>query len=136
MGATETGIVSQLLPSELLPSEASGRTLWRYIQFHPCVGAIFDKTVDGIYELVVRREKALTDVQPCFTVPGIEQLEEYRTKDLFEPHPNIPNLWCWRARSDDIIVFLNGEKPNPIFMEQHIIASNPEVSGALVIGAQ
>ncbi|THV45864.1 hypothetical protein BGAL_0443g00110 [Botrytis galanthina] len=107
-GATETGIVPQLLPSELLPS-ALGRTLWRY---------------------------ALADMQPCFTVPGMQQLEEYRTKDLFEPHPSIPDLWCWRARSDDIIVFLNGEKTNPISMEQHIMASNPEVSGALVIGAQ
>lgn len=75
-------------------------------------------------------------MQPCFTVPGMQQLEEYRTKDLFEPHPSIPDLWCWRARSDDIIVFLNGEKTNPISMEQHIMASNPEVSGALVIGAQ
>lgn len=135
-GATETGIVPQLLPSELLPSEASGRTLWKYVRFHPCVNAVFDKTADGFYEMVVRRGKNLTNVQPCFTVPGMQQLEEYRTKDLFGPHPNIPDLWCWRARADDIIVFLNGEKTNPISMEQHIIASNPEISGALVIGAQ
>ncbi|PQE16628.1 NRPS-like enzyme protein [Rutstroemia sp. NJR-2017a BBW] len=135
-GATETGIVPQLLPSKLLPSGASSRNLWRYIQFHPCVGAVFEKTTDEIYELVVRREKALANMQPCFTVPGMQQLEEYRTKDLFEPHPEIQDLWCWRARSDDIIVFLNGEKTNPISMEQHIMASNPEVSGALVIGAQ
>ncbi|KAM3081036.1 hypothetical protein ACMFMG_004993 [Clarireedia jacksonii] len=130
-GATETGIVPQLLPSELLPPEPSSRTLWRYVQFHPCVGAVFDKTIDGIYELVVRRKNSLADMQPCFTVPGMQQLEEYRTKDLFEPHPDIPDLWCWRARSDDIIVFLNGEKTNPISMEQHIMANNPEVSGAL-----
>ncbi|EDN98129.1 hypothetical protein SS1G_12986 [Sclerotinia sclerotiorum 1980 UF-70] len=129
-GATETGIVPQLLPSAL------GRTLWRYVKFHPCIGAIFDKTTSGIYELGIQRKKALADMQPCFTVPGMQQLEEYRTKDLFEPHPSIPDLWCWRARSDDIIVFLNGEKTNPISMEQHIMASNPEVSGALVVGAQ
>jgi thioester reductase-like protein len=135
-GATETGIVPQLLPSKLLPSEASSQNLWRYVQFHPCVGAVFDKTTDEIYELVVRRKNALTDMQPCFTVPGMQQLEEYRTKDLFEPHTEIQDLWCWRARSDDIIVFLNGEKTNPISMEQHIMASNPEVSGTLVIGAQ
>lgn len=130
-GATETGIVPQLLPSTV-----SGRNLWRYIQFHPCVGAVFDEATDGIYELVVRRDPALADTQPCFPVPGLDQLEEYRTKDLFERHPSIPDAWCWRARADDIIVFLNGEKTNPISMEQHIIASNPELSGALVIGAQ
>ena len=41
-GATEAGIVPQLLPPELHPSTSSGRRLWRYIRFHPCVGAIFD----------------------------------------------------------------------------------------------
>ncbi|TEY87502.1 hypothetical protein BOTCAL_0001g00280 [Botryotinia calthae] len=70
------------------------------------------------------------------TVPGMQELEEYSTKDLFESHPQIPNLWCWRARSDDIIVFLNGEKINLISMEQYIIVSNSEVSGAFVIGVQ
>ncbi|KAI1357674.1 putative NRPS-like enzyme [Xylaria arbuscula] len=135
-GATEAGIVPQLLPQQLLPSEPSGRTLWRYVQFHPCVGAVFDEVTDGVYELVIRRDKALEGTQPCFTVPGIDQLDEYRTKDLFAPHPTIPDLWCWRARVDDIIVFLNGEKTNPISMEHHIMASNPELSGVLVIGAQ
>lgn len=135
-GATETGIVPQLLPEEVLPSAASSRTLWRYIRFHPCVGPHFDKITDGEYELVIRREEALIDTQACFTVPGLDLDEEYRTKDLFEPHPTIPELWRWRARADDIITFLNGEKTNPISMEQHIMASNPELSGALVIGAQ
>lgn len=45
-------------------------------------------------------------------------------------------MWRWRARADDIIVFLTGEKTNPISMEQHIVASNPELSGSLVVGAQ
>ncbi|KAI1500357.1 acetyl-CoA synthetase-like protein [Biscogniauxia marginata] len=102
-GATETGIVPQLLPPELLASESSGRSLWRYVRFHTCVGAVFDEVTEGIYEL----------------------LKEYRTKDLFEQHPVTPDLWCWRARADDIIVFLNGEKTNPISMEQHITTSNP-----------
>jgi thioester reductase-like protein len=135
-GATETGIVPQLLSPEMLPSETSSRSLWRYIRFPPYIGGVFDEVTDGVYELVIRREKALACMQPCFTVPGIDQQEEYRTKDLFEKHSDISNLWCWRARADNIIVFLNGEKTNPISMEQHIITGNPEVSGALVIGAQ
>ncbi|KAI1483617.1 acetyl-CoA synthetase-like protein [Daldinia eschscholtzii] len=135
-GATETGIVPQLLPQELQPSESINRGLWRYIQFHSCVGAFFDEVTDGIFELVVRRDKALSSTQPCFTVRGLEQLNEYRTKDLFEPHSTIPEVWCWRARADDIIVFLNGEKTNPISTEHHIMASNPELSGALIIGSQ
>ncbi|KID70415.1 Male sterility, NAD-binding protein, partial [Metarhizium hybridum] len=135
-GATETGIVPQLLPPELLPSASTGRELWSYVKFHPCVGAAFDEVADGIFELVVRRDVALADTQPCFTVPGIDLLDkEYRTRDLFEKHPHISGIWRWRARADDIIVFLNGEKANPISMEQHILAKNPQVSGALVIGS-
>ncbi|KAG6368282.1 hypothetical protein INS49_002486 [Diaporthe citri] len=135
-GATETGIVPQLLPEELLPSSESSRTLWRYIRFHPCIGSHFHEVSEGDYELVIRREEALANMQPCFTVPGLNLDEEYRTKDLFERHPTIPDLWRWRARADDIITFLNGEKTNPISMEHHIMASNPELSGVLVIGAQ
>ncbi|KJZ72767.1 hypothetical protein HIM_07842 [Hirsutella minnesotensis 3608] len=135
-GATETGIVPQLLPPEVHPSAPQSRRLWQYIRFHPCVGANFQSAAEDVYELVLRRDSSFVNSQPCFTVEGLEQLREYRTKDLFQRHPTIPDLWCWRARADDIIVFLNGEKTNPISMEQHIMANNPELSGALVVGAQ
>ncbi|KNG89783.1 putative NRPS-like enzyme [Aspergillus nomiae NRRL 13137] len=47
-----------------------------------------------------------------------------------------PYLWRWCGRADDVIVFLNGEKTNPVSMEQHIIACNPDVTTALVAGSQ
>lgn len=125
----------QLLPSELLPSNPSSSALWRYVSFHPCVGAEFDKVTEGTFELVVQRDNSSPNKQTCFSVPGIDG-QEYRTKDLFAQHPEVPNLWRWCARADDIIVFLNGEKTNPISMEQHIVARNKELSGALVIGAK
>lgn len=136
-GQTETGIVPQLLSPELLPSEDSKKELWQYVRFHSCVGANFHEVTDGNFELVIKRDRTLCETQPCFTVPGLDALEtEYRTKDLFKPHPSIADLWCWQARADDIIVFLNGEKTNPISMEQHMMSKNPELSGVLVIGAQ
>ncbi|KAL1871078.1 putative NRPS-like protein biosynthetic cluster [Diaporthe australafricana] len=130
-GASECSIPHQLV----LP----GRGDWRYIRFHASVGAVFDRVADDTYELVMRRggddqEPPLPQV--CFTVRGQQALREYRTKDLFQPHPTVPDAWCWRARADDIIVFLNGEKTNPISMEQHVVAHNPELGGALVVGAQ
>lgn len=130
-GATEVGIPQQLLPPELGPSE------WRFIQFHPCLGAAFEEITEGVYELVVRRDEGLAKTQMTFSIRGFEKLEPvYRTRDLFERHSTVPNAWCWRARADDIIVFLNGEKTNPVSMEQHIMSRNPELAGALVIGAQ
>ncbi|KXX74575.1 Linear gramicidin synthase subunit D [Madurella mycetomatis] len=129
-GASELGIPNQLLPTELSPSD------WHYVRFHPRAGFVFDESADGLYELVVRRDEAL-DTQLPFSILELKQLEqEYRTRDLFEPHPTVPDAWCWRARADDVIVFLNGEKTNPVSMEQYIVAHAPELSGALVLGAQ
>lgn len=128
-GASECGIPHQLIPPSLGPND------WRYIQFHPSVGAVCDPVADGVYELVMRRDDNLR--QLCFSILGQEELGEYRTKDLFQPHPSVPDAWCWRARADDIIVFLNGEKTNPVSMEHYIVSQNPGVvSGALVIGTQ
>ncbi|KAI0554221.1 putative NRPS-like enzyme [Xylaria curta] len=130
-GASEVGMPQQLIVPEL---DQSG---WHYIRFHPCAGATFDKVSGGLYELVISRNDAIIDTQTTFTIGSFGSLTEYRTRDLFEPHPKVPNTWRWRARADDIIVFLNGEKSNPVSMEQYIVASNSDViSGAIVIGAQ
>lgn len=129
-GASEVGIPHQLVPSGLGPND------WRYIQFHPSVGAVFDPISDDIYELVIKQDTRLSKTQSTFAIRGQEGLAEYRTKDLFQPHSHVPNAWCWRSRADDIIVFLNGEKTNPVAMEQHVVAQHSELGGALVVGAQ
>ncbi|KAL7625378.1 hypothetical protein AAE478_004595 [Parahypoxylon ruwenzoriense] len=130
-GASEMGLPQQLLPPGLGPTD------WRYVCFHPRAGAVFEEVTDGIYELMIRRDETLSDTQPTFSIRGLDQLEkEYRTRDLFERHPTVHDAWCWRARADDIIVFLNGEKTNPISMEHHVVARNPELASALVIGSQ
>ncbi|GAW24606.1 hypothetical protein ANO14919_141970 [Xylariales sp. No.14919] len=129
-GCSEIGFVHQLWPSELGPQD------WRYIRPHPCSGAVFEKTVGGAYELVFRRQESLLATQSMRSISGQEQLDEFRTRDLFEPHPTVADAWCWRARTDDIIVFLNGEKTNPVTMEQSVVAANPELTGAIVVGTQ
>ncbi|KAK6821156.1 acetyl-CoA synthetase-like protein [Apiospora arundinis] len=79
--------------------------------------------------------KELAGTQPTFTIRGKEHLAEYRTRDLFAPHPTVPDAWAWQARADDIVVFLNGEKTNPVTMEHHVVSSHPGLlSGALVVG--
>ncbi|KAI0203260.1 putative NRPS-like enzyme [Astrocystis sublimbata] len=131
-GASEVGMPHQLIIPELGVEEG-----WHYVRFHPCTGAVFDQVSDGLYELVIRRDDEIIDTQTNFTIGGFENGKEYRTRDLFEPHAMVPDAWRWRARADDIIVFLNGEKTNPVSMEQFIVSSNPDkVSGALVVGAQ
>lgn len=58
----------------------------------------------------------------------------YATKDLFEPHPTIPDAWKYYARLDDTIVLENGEKANPLLVEG-VIRQNANVAEAVVFGA-
>ncbi|KAK3331262.1 hypothetical protein B0H66DRAFT_598749 [Apodospora peruviana] len=125
-GASEVGIPQQLMLAD--------RANWRYIRFHPAVGTAVDDSglpkEDGLSELVIRREQRpgtkLEAVQTTFTIRGHTELAP------------ATYAWCWRAHaSDDTMVFLNGEKPNPISMEQHVVARNPGVaSSVLVVGAR
>ncbi|USW58884.1 Putative AMP-dependent synthetase/ligase, phosphopantetheine binding ACP domain, AMP-binding protein [Septoria linicola] len=58
----------------------------------------------------------------------------YATKDLFEPHPGLPNTWRYYARLDDTIVLENGEKANPLLVEG-VLRHNRNVAEAVVFGA-
>jgi acyl-coenzyme A synthetase/AMP-(fatty) acid ligase len=58
----------------------------------------------------------------------------YATKDLFEPHPTIPDAWKYYARLDDTIALENGEKANPLLVEG-VIRQNHNVAEAVVFGA-
>ncbi len=45
----------------------------------------------------------------------------------------MPNHWIYHGRSDNIIVFSNGEKLNPSTIED-VTQGHPEIQGALVVG--
>ena len=106
---------------------------WNYLQIHPAVGAKFDPQPGEVFELVYERSPSTEPHQTVFTL--WPDLNEFRTKDLFSCHPSRPDIWTHASRSDDIIVFLNGEKTNPITFESHI-SHIPEVSAALMFGNQ
>ncbi|EKG11278.1 AMP-dependent synthetase/ligase [Macrophomina phaseolina MS6] len=59
----------------------------------------------------------------------------YATKDLFLRHPTNPRKWKFVARQDDIIVLVNGEKADPIPLEE-AVGRHPNVRTAVVFGAQ
>lgn len=130
-GASELGLTPQILSIE-----NKGPEDWKYTQFHPALGLELRPVSDSIHELYAVRDLSKKDVQPTFTI--FLDIEEYASRDLFVRHPSKikQDLWSWQARADDIIVFLNGEKTNPISMEQYIVAHNKDISNALVIGAQ
>lgn len=112
--------------------EIMDREDWSYTKLSPFAGEVDRSYAENLYELVIERKSALQQYQPIFwTYP---ELQEYRTKDLFSKHPTKPDLWLWQGRIDDIIVLSNGEKFNPIKMEDMILNGHPAIEAALVCG--
>ncbi|KAL5364302.1 hypothetical protein BJX96DRAFT_178833 [Aspergillus floccosus] len=128
LGSSECGLLPLTLPQGINNAEC-----WNYLQVHPCFGAEFFPRYDKVCELGIVRQSEGECYQPVFTL--FPSQSEYLTRDLFEPHPSMPNLWTYCGRTDDIIVFLNGEKTNPIAFEQQISA-HPDVRHALLAGHQ
>jgi hypothetical protein len=103
IGTTETGLFPTIYPAEQWPTAE-----WRYFQFNPEYQFEFQKASEGEYEAVIMRHRDADKEQPVFKVFPAQK--EYRTGDLYVPHPSKPDLWHYRGRGDDIIVFLTGEK--------------------------
>ncbi|EFX03079.1 nonribosomal peptide synthetase [Grosmannia clavigera kw1407] len=128
ISATETGLFPLFFQSN--------PELWQYFIFNTeMMGGDWRKASDTeeVYELVVvRKDKHHpTDQGIFYTFPD---LTEYSTKDLYRPHPTLPNHWTYHGRADNIIVFSTGEKLNPVTIED-TVAAHADVKGALVIGS-
>lgn len=122
LGTTEMGTLAQL---EVAPED------WAYVRPSPLAGVEFRYSSDKNYELFIVRDEKLEGYQPTFDI--FPDLQEYSTHDLFCKHPTKPDHWLYTGRSDDVIVFLNGEKTNPTTMES-LVQRHPEVRVALVVG--
>lgn len=103
---------------------------WHYVQFHPAMNISMEHRERDIYEAVVKRN-SLENEQPVFKI--FKHTDEYATGDLFIPHPNIPELWKYYGRADDMLVFRSGEKFHPVDVE-HFLIQHKEIEDALLIG--
>ncbi|KAK4106758.1 acetyl-CoA synthetase-like protein [Parathielavia hyrcaniae] len=121
------------LPQLRVLDHISFTDIWKYLHIHPASGAEFRSYVDDLHEMVIVKSTACPEAQPVFAM--FPHLDKYETRDLFSPHPSIPGLWRHRGRRDDIVVFLNGEKTNPISFEQDV-SRHAAVKAALVAGSQ
>lgn len=133
LAVQKTGILSLMGSTEtmLLPTHVPDKDEWQYYSFSPCMGAEFRHRWENLYEMIIVRQPEWKLSQAIFyTFPD---LQKYSLKDLYSPHPTKPGFWLYQGRSDDVIVFSNGEKINPITMEG-IIGMHPDISSALVMG--
>ncbi|KAF7154930.1 hypothetical protein CNMCM5623_003188 [Aspergillus felis] len=123
IGSTEMGIIGSLVPE--------GKENWEFFEWNPTYGIDMQPVGDGLYELVIPRVENSRLMHGIFhTFPT---LQEYRSKDLYVQHTEIPKLWKYTGRLDDVIVLSNGEKLNPVSFEK-VVEGHPSVRRALVVG--
>lgn len=125
-GSTEAGPYPLLRRSGSFPFED-----WKYYHPHPAAGLDFRPSEQGQYEAFIIKNANFEDEQPVFKV--FPHLSEYRTNDLFAPHPFKPGLWRYHGRADDNIIFKWGFVCNPIALEQRL-SLLPEIRVALMVG--
>ncbi|KAL2129416.1 hypothetical protein VTI74DRAFT_7827 [Chaetomium olivicolor] len=108
--------------------------LWRYFIYNSeLFGCEWRESAEehAYEQVIVRKEKDPGYQGFFYTFPDAK---EYRTKDLYKPHPTLPDHWLYNGRADNIIVFSNGEKLNPVDIE-HTMLDHPGVKGAIVVGS-
>ncbi|KAJ5524162.1 NRPS-like enzyme [Penicillium frequentans] len=122
-GSSEMGLLSSFVPQ--------GEKVWGYFEWNPAYGVKMEPQGDGLYELIVPRCPDSRRIHGIFhTFP---HLNEYHTNDLFVQHSERPELWRYHGRKDDLLVLCNGEKLNPVSLEE-MVESHPSVKHAIVLG--
>ncbi|KAL9616240.1 MAG: hypothetical protein Q9160_008866 [Pyrenula sp. 1 TL-2023] len=118
--ATETGI----LPGEILPQNE-----WGSYRYNQRLGHSFRHFADDMYELVHQRHPANEDFQDVFYT--FSDADTYSMRDLYTPHPALKGWWRSAGRVDDVVIFADAKKLNPIPYEA-VIEQHPAVVTALI----
>ena len=122
--STETGI----LPGEMPPAEG-----WGYYRYNKRLGHSFRHFAGDMYELVLvhTRDEAIEPFQDVFyTLPNADS---YSMRDPYIPHPAREGWWRSAGRVDDVVIFADAKKLNPIPYEA-VIKEHPTVATALICG--
>ena len=83
---------------------------------------------NDLYEFVyLKGHPALSASNSNVPAPG-----SWHSKDVFTPHPSIPDIWKYVTRIDDRITLVNGEKVLPLPIEGRI-REDPLVREAAVV---
>ncbi|CAK7226670.1 putative NRPS-like protein biosynthetic cluster [Sporothrix curviconia] len=124
-GLTEVGHVGDSLSRTPEQSDT-----WAYVRPYSNLDEhLMFKHVEGnAYEAVFLQSHPALLMSNANDPPG-----SYYTKDLFTPHPTIPNAWKYISRQDDRLTLITGEKILPLGMEG-AVREHPLVRDALMFG--
>lgn len=95
---------------------ANGDDSWNYIRLYANIRQYIHMTPagDNLYEFVyIKGHPALsTSEVNDDPLPG-----SWHSKDVFTPHPSIPDVWKYVTRIDDRVTLVNGQKVLPLPVE-------------------
>ncbi|RAH72539.1 putative NRPS-like enzyme [Aspergillus aculeatinus CBS 121060] len=123
-GLTEAGLVAESI------SRPADDPYWNYMKFFDNIRPfIWMKPIgDELYEVVYLQGHPALTASNSDDPPG-----SYHSRDVFTPHPSIPDRWKYVSRIDDRITLVNGEKVLPLPIEGRI-KQNPLIDEAVVVG--
>ncbi|KAK3300370.1 putative NRPS-like enzyme [Chaetomium fimeti] len=126
-GTTEAGLAGDTM------GRAPGDDSWNYVRFYAYHRSFIhmDPLGDGLFEAVyLPGHPGLSTSNSDSPVPG-----SWRSKDVFAPHPTIPDAWKCITRLDDRVTLVTGEKVLPLPIEGRI-RQHPLVREAVVVGIE
>jgi hypothetical protein len=108
-----------------------GDDSWNYVRIYPNIrdSIYMDPLGDGSFECIyLKSHPGLSTSNSDFPKPG-----SWRSKDVFIPHPTIPDVWKYVTRLDDRVTLSNGEKVLPLPIEGRV-RQDDLVREAVVVG--
>lgn len=111
--------------------QAKGNDSWNYIRIYANIRQYIHMNPidDRLYECVyLKGHMALSTSNSDDPAPG-----SWHSKDVFVPHPTIPDVWKYVTRIDDRITLINGEKVLPLPIEGRL-REDELVREAVVVG--
>ncbi|KAJ8119138.1 hypothetical protein OPT61_g31 [Boeremia exigua] len=104
---------------------------WQYICINPILNGIEMRPVEDLFELVYVKNPMCAEFQSVFK--AFPHLLEYSMRDLYSKHPTKPYHWKHEGRKDDMIIFKNSSKFDPMLHER-FIAMHPKVHACMLVG--
>ena len=111
-----------------------GDDAWDYVRIYPNVrdSIQFEPIGDGLFEAVYLQSHP--GLAPSIDADSDDPASgSWRSKDVFAPHPSIPDVWKYVTRIDDRITLENGEKILPLPIEGRI-RQDDHIREAVVVG--
>jgi acyl-coenzyme A synthetase/AMP-(fatty) acid ligase len=108
----------------------SGNEDWDYVAFQEHAGAVFEKRLDNLHELIFIRRPECRMQQVFEVYPDRDRFE---TNDLWAEHPAAKGWWKIIGRSDDYVYLSHGDGLHASKLEPEIL-QHPCIKSALIGG--